>query len=101
MVLEFQQQTHQANIFGQFSININFIGYALFLKIGATTTDLPPGTLYRVKATYKYVKEDVDELSFEVGDTIRVIEYDDPEDQVNMFNCYMTDPDRWRKSAIY
>lgn len=54
-----------------------------FLKTtGATTTDLPPGTLYRVKATYKYVKEDVDELSFEVGDTINVIEYDDPEDQV-------------------
>nr|XP_029725541.1 amphiphysin-like isoform X5 [Aedes albopictus] len=48
---------------------------------GATTTDLPPGVLYRVKATYKYVREDVDELSFEVGDTINVIEYEDPEDQ--------------------
>lgn len=47
----------------------------------ATTTDLPPGVLYRVKATYGYVKEDVDELSFEIGDIIRVIEYDDPEDQ--------------------
>ncbi|XP_055316195.1 myc box-dependent-interacting protein 1 isoform X2 [Sitodiplosis mosellana] len=47
----------------------------------ATTTDLPPGVLYRVKATYKYVKEDVDELSFDVGETIQVIEYDDPEDQ--------------------
>ncbi|KAI8117490.1 hypothetical protein FF38_13334 [Lucilia cuprina] len=47
----------------------------------ATTTDLPPGVLYRVKATYGYIKEDVDELSFEVGDIIRVIEYDDPEDQ--------------------
>lgn len=50
--------------------------------LGATTTDLPPGVLYRVKATYKYVKEDVDELSFDVGETIQVIEYDDPEDQV-------------------
>lgn len=50
----------------------------------ATTSDLPAGVLYRVKATYGYVKEDVDELSFEVGDIIRVIEYDDPEDQVNM-----------------
>lgn len=50
--------------------------------IGATTTDLPAGVLYRVKATYKYVKEDVDELSFDVGETIQVIEYDDPEDQV-------------------
>ncbi|XP_059620083.1 myc box-dependent-interacting protein 1 isoform X1 [Phlebotomus argentipes] len=46
-----------------------------------TATDLPPGTLYRVKATYRYIKEDADELSFEVGDIIRVIEYDDPEDQ--------------------
>ncbi|GAB0099168.1 myc box-dependent-interacting protein 1-like [Sergentomyia squamirostris] len=46
-----------------------------------TPTDLPPGTLYRVKATYKYIKEDGDELSFDVGDIIRVVEYDDPEDQ--------------------
>ncbi|XP_075169256.1 amphiphysin isoform X2 [Haematobia irritans] len=52
----------------------------------ATTTDLPPGVLYRVKATYGYVKEDVDELSFEVGDIIRVIEYDDPEDQFFISN---------------
>lgn len=36
--------------------------------IGATTTDLPPGVLYRVKATYKYVREDADELSFDVGE---------------------------------
>ena len=49
---------------------------------GAATTDLPPGVLYRVKATYKYVREDVDELSFEVGDVINVVEYEDPEDQV-------------------
>ncbi|XP_037028829.1 amphiphysin isoform X1 [Bradysia coprophila] len=51
------------------------------IPAGATITDLPPGVLYRVKATYKYVKEDMDELSFEVGDTINVIEYDDPDDQ--------------------
>ncbi|XP_017027653.1 myc box-dependent-interacting protein 1 isoform X3 [Drosophila kikkawai] len=50
-------------------------------KLDANTADLPAGVLYRVKATYGYVKEDVDELSFEIGDTIRVIEYDDPEDQ--------------------
>ncbi|KRG00251.1 uncharacterized protein Dwil_GK23153, isoform C [Drosophila willistoni] len=50
-------------------------------KLDANAVDLPPGVLYRVKATYGYVKEDVDELSFEIGDTIRVIEYDDPEDQ--------------------
>lgn len=50
---------------------------------GATTTNLPAGVLYRVKATYKYVQEDGDELSFDVGDIINVIEYDDPEDQVS------------------
>jgi amphiphysin len=48
---------------------------------GATTTDLPPGVLYRVKATYKYNREDTDELSFDVGEIIRVVEYEDPEDQ--------------------
>lgn len=53
------------------------------IRSGATTTDLPAGTMYRVKATYKYVKEDQDELSFDVGEIIRVIEYDDPDDQVN------------------
>ncbi|XP_070494747.1 myc box-dependent-interacting protein 1 isoform X2 [Chironomus tepperi] len=50
-------------------------------NISATTTNLPPGVLYRVKATYKYVREDADELSFDVGEIIDVIEYDDPEDQ--------------------
>lgn len=54
------------------------------LITGATTDNLPPGVLYRVKATYKYTREDVDELSFEVGDTIKVIEYDDPEEQVRI-----------------
>ncbi|CAH0553487.1 unnamed protein product [Brassicogethes aeneus] len=48
---------------------------------GASTENLPAGVLYRVKATYKYNREDVDELSFEVGEVINVIEYDDPEEQ--------------------
>lgn len=75
-----------------FDINLiinRFFSYEISLSIcihlDATTTDLPPGVLYRVKATYGYVKEDVDELSFEVGDIIRVIEYDDPEDQVRAY----------------
>lgn len=51
--------------------------------LGATLSNLPPGVLYRVRATYRYTREDQDELSFEVGDTIRVIEYDDPDEQVN------------------
>ncbi|XP_022906654.1 amphiphysin isoform X3 [Onthophagus taurus] len=49
--------------------------------IRASTDNLPPGVLYRVKSTYKYNREDVDELSFDVGEIIQVIEYDDPEEQ--------------------
>ncbi|CAG9857144.1 unnamed protein product [Phyllotreta striolata] len=51
------------------------------IPVGASTDNLPPGVLYRVKATYKYNREDVDELSFEVGEVIAVVEYDDPEEQ--------------------
>ncbi|CAG5090389.1 Similar to Amph: Amphiphysin (Rattus norvegicus), partial [Cotesia congregata] len=50
-------------------------------SIGATTENLPAGVLYRVKATYKYGREDMDELSFDVGEIIQVVEYDDPEEQ--------------------
>ena len=52
---------------------------------GATTDNLPPGVMYRVKASYKYQAEDVDELNFEVGEIIDVVEYDDSEDQVWLF----------------
>lgn len=55
------------------------------MSVGASTDNLPPGVLYRVKATYKYTREDVDELSFEVGEIIQVVEYDDPEEQVVCF----------------
>ncbi|XP_047359093.1 myc box-dependent-interacting protein 1 isoform X3 [Vespa velutina] len=51
------------------------------IPVGATTDNLPPGVLYRVKTTYKYSQEDVDELSFDVGEIIRVVKYDDPEEQ--------------------
>jgi len=47
----------------------------------ASTDNLPPGVLYKVKATYKYQAEDMDELAFEVGEIIQVVEYDDPEEQ--------------------
>lgn len=47
----------------------------------ATLAGLPPGTLYRVRATYRYTREDSDELSFDVGELIRVVEYDDPDEQ--------------------
>ena len=56
--------------------------------LGASTDHLPPGVLYKVKATYKYQAEDMDELAFEVGEIIDVIEYEDPEEQVRQ-------QDRW------
>jgi len=42
---------------------------------------LPSGVLYQVKASYRYQAEDVDELNFDVGEVINVVEYEDPEDQ--------------------
>ena len=44
--------------------------------------------MYRVKASYKYQAEDVDELNFEVGEIIDVVEYDDSEDQVWLFHIW-------------
>lgn len=46
--------------------------------------ETPPAgcnVLYQVQGTYKYNAEDVDELSFNVGDIIDVVAYDDPEEQ--------------------
>ena len=40
-----------------------------------------------MKATYKYTREDVDELAFEVGDIIRVVEYEEPEEQEEGWLC--------------
>jgi len=54
---------------------------------GATTDNLPSGALYQVKAAYKYQAEDVDELNFEIGEVIDVVEYEDPEDQEEGWLC--------------
>ncbi|KAL4713250.1 hypothetical protein ACJJTC_018598 [Scirpophaga incertulas] len=51
------------------------------IPVGATLAGLPAGALYRVRATYRYTREDDDELSFDVGDLIRVVHYDDPDEQ--------------------
>ncbi|XP_068670145.1 myc box-dependent-interacting protein 1-like [Montipora foliosa] len=40
-----------------------------------------PGLLYKVRAAYRYIAEDDDELSFEKGEIINVVEFDDPEEQ--------------------
>ena len=70
------------------SLYYNWISICL----GATTDNLDPGVLYQVKASYKYQAEDVDELNFEVGEVIDVVEYDDPEEQVLRYT--------WKKSSI-
>ncbi|XP_022084611.1 myc box-dependent-interacting protein 1-like [Acanthaster planci] len=43
--------------------------------------ELPPGVMYRVRATHNYVRRDSDELTFEKGETIDVLPFDDPDDQ--------------------
>lgn len=40
-----------------------------------------------MRATYKYVAEDQDELNFEAGELIRVVEYEDPEEQEDGWLC--------------
>ena len=41
-----------------------------------------------MKAAYKYQAEDVDELQFEVGEVIDVVEYEDPEEQVQILHSF-------------
>lgn len=48
--------------------------------------------LYQVKAAYKYQAEDMDELQFEVGEVIDVVEYEDPEEQVELQNMSQHEP---------
>ena len=36
-----------------------------------------------MRAAYRYIAEDDDELSFEKGEIINVVEFDDPEEQVH------------------
>lgn len=51
------------------------------IPVEATITDLSSNVLYRVRTTYKYSAEDDDELSFDAGEIIAVIEYENPEEQ--------------------
>ncbi|XP_063703155.1 myc box-dependent-interacting protein 1 isoform X2 [Culicoides brevitarsis] len=69
------------NVESESDINKNVETKTVEEKTDLKSQDLPEGVLYKVKATYKYNKEDTDELSFDVGDEIFVIEYDDPEEQ--------------------
>ena len=42
-----------------------------------------------MQATHKYVGEDVDELTFEPGEIITVVPFDDPEEQVHAVNNFV------------
>lgn len=78
------QEEEENDHFEHKSEDFNLISLPRFFLGLATKTELPAGVLYRVQATYRYDKEDPDELSFEIGESINVIEYDDPEDQVRI-----------------
>eukprot|EP00105_Crassostrea_gigas_P027005 XP_011448187.2 PREDICTED: myc box-dependent-interacting protein 1-like [Crassostrea gigas] len=43
--------------------------------------ELPEGVLYQVQATHPYSNEDEDELSFEAGEIIYVVPFDNPDEQ--------------------
>ena len=70
----------------------------LFLS-GASTDNLPPGVLYKVKASYKYQAEDVDELNFEVGEIMHVVPYEDPEEQVTVTRVVEFTQPCWKPSV--
>ncbi len=38
---------------------------------------------FQVRATHRYSAEDTDELSFDAGEVIAVVPFEDPEEQVN------------------
>ena len=44
---------------------------------------------WQVQATHKYVGEDLDELTFEPGEIITVVPFDDPEEQVKKTTTFM------------
>uniref|UniRef100_A0A3P8UE31 Myc box-dependent-interacting protein 1 n=1 Tax=Cynoglossus semilaevis TaxID=244447 RepID=A0A3P8UE31_CYNSE len=44
-------------------------------------SDLPPGFLYKVKATHDYAATDGDELELKIGDVVLVVAFDNPDEQ--------------------
>ncbi|ESO06238.1 hypothetical protein HELRODRAFT_160396 [Helobdella robusta] len=55
---------------------------AASVSSGRISTFVPPSRiLFKVEATHKYVGEDIDELSFDIGDIITVVPFDNPDDQ--------------------
>ena len=53
-----------------------------------------------MKAAYKYQAEDVDELNFEVGEIIQVVEYEDPEEQVDRYIVNHQESSRSRVNVL-
>ncbi|XP_059151220.1 myc box-dependent-interacting protein 1-like [Physella acuta] len=52
-----------------------------FVTRNTPASTVPANTLYTVQATHKYTGEDVDELNFEAGEIIYVIEFENPDEQ--------------------
>ena len=46
--------------------------------------------LLQVQGTHPYAGEDTDELTFDAGDVINVLPFEDPEDQVRDANRFRT-----------
>jgi len=69
--------------------------------VEATTNidDKPNKVLYKVKATHKYTAEDTDELSFEGGELISVVQPDDPDDLVSLHSMTINLCDYFRMKA--
>ncbi|XP_067141351.1 amphiphysin-like [Centruroides vittatus] len=57
------------------------------VPVDANVENLPSGVLYKVKTLYRYVAEDLDELSFECGEIIRVVRYDETYERAEGWLC--------------
>ena len=57
----------------------------------------PANCQFKVRATHAYKAEDEDELSFDAGDLIFVVPYDDPDEQVS--DCVQCDSCAGRRLA--
>ncbi|XP_013888576.1 myc box-dependent-interacting protein 1 [Austrofundulus limnaeus] len=51
------------------------------LVTNGSNGELPPGFLYKVKATHEYTATDNDELELNIGDVVLVLAFDNPDEQ--------------------
>jgi len=68
-----EEQTNQ--------VSVSSTGVVDSVVPSAPSANKAPVLLHKVRATYNYMAVDEDELSFDAGEIIQVIEYDDPQEQ--------------------